>query len=301
MTTLETSGSSTVRLYPPAPKDFDPFTATVEDMKKHGLPLRPDADAEPSLAALWERQARRYRSFDHLEPRPDTATAAKQALAPFGVLDPVETCGYIAETTGATIGVMFLTWTVPDLHYNAGPTGAPNQFHTTVGLGTANARSGRAPGFLDVHVEMTVDSGENVTASMWGQGVGTINLPVKPGDVISGSLCLEDNAQGTAAYFLANETSGQTMNFVIDSGLPPADTVYAAVSRSGSNSQQPPDYNPLARFGAVYFDEISVFTTSGPLSLTSGQAVIMVNESGATLATPASLNDYAFKVVDASA
>jgi Peptidase A4 family len=301
MTTLETSGSKALRRYPPPPKDFDPFTATVEDMKKHGLPLRPDPDAQPSLAALWERQAQRYRSFDHLEPRPDTATAAKNALAPLGVLDPIETCGYIAETTGATIGVLFLTWTVPDLNYNASPIGAPNQLHTTVGLGTANARSDRAPGFLDVHVEMTVDSGDNVTAGMWAQGVGNINLPVEPGDLISGSLCLEANPQGTAAYFLANETSGQTMNFVIDSGFPPADTVYAAVSRSTNNSQEPPDYNPLARFGAVYFDEISVFTSTGPLSLTSGEAVTMVNETGATLATPVSLNDYAFKVVDAAA
>jgi Peptidase A4 family len=300
MTTVETFGRKPLRLYPAPPKDFDPFAATVQDLRRHGLPLRPDPEAQPSLAALWERQARRYRSFDHLEPRPDTTTAAKQAGAPLGVLDPIETCGYIAESTGATIGILFLTWTVPDLHYNPSPTGAPNQFHTTVGLGTANAHSDKAPGFLDVHVEMTVDSAENVTSYLWAQGVGDVNLPVKPGDVISGSLCLEDNPQGTAAYFLANETTGQTMNFVIDSGLPPADTVYAAISRNG-NAQQPPDYNPLARFGAVYFDEISVFTSGGPMSLTLGDAVTMVNESGSTLATPASLNDYAFKVVDAAA
>jgi hypothetical protein len=297
MTTQETSGSKALRVYPPPPKDFDPFTATVEDMKKHGLPLRPDPEAEPDLAALWERKARRYRSFDHLEPRPATATAAAKAITPLiSPLDPIDNCGYFL-TTGATIGVLFLTWTVPDLEYTESPTGAPNQFHTTVGLGTNKADTNRGPGFLDVHVEMTVDSAENVTAYLWAAYFGNVNLPVRPGDVISGSLCLAGDPQSIGAYFLANETTGQTINFIVDAELPPGDTVYAGISRSSNNPEQPPDYNPLARFGAVYFDEISVFTTSGPMSLTSGEAVTMVDESGSTLATAASLNDYAFKVV----
>lgn len=250
-----------VRLFPPPPKGFDPFTATVEDLKRHGLPLRPD-----------------------------TATAATDALTPASLpLDPIDSCGYNLLSTGPTIGTLFITWTVPDLEYVPSPLGDPNQFHTFVGLG-----------LLDVHVNMTVDSSHNVTCRLWASGVGDINLPVRPGDVMSGSLCLETNPQGTAAYFLANETTGQTMNFVADTGFPPAVAVNAGVSRSG-NPDQPPDFNPLARFGAVYFDEISVFTSGGPMWLTSGAATTMVNESGSTLATPARLNDYAFKVVDAAA
>ena len=179
-------------------------------------------------------------------------------------------------------------WTIPDLQYSASPIGAPNQFHTFVGLG-----------FLDLHVTMTVDSAQNVTSVLWAEGVGDINLPVRPGDQMSVSLCLETNPRGTAAYFLANETTGQTMNFAVDTGFPPAVTVDAGVGRSG-NPDQPPDFNPLARFGAVYFDDISIFTSSGPMSLTSGNAVTMVNENGSTLATPVTLTDYAFKVVYAA-
>jgi len=290
MTTQETSDRPALHLYPPPPKDFDPFTATAADLRKHGLPLRPDPHTQPALTALWERQARRYRSFDHLEPRPDTTTAARRAITPLTLpLDPIDTCGFGLLTTDATIGVLFLTWTVPDLEYVRGPLGGPNQFHTFVGLG-----------FLDVHVVMSVDSTETVTSNLWAEGVGDVNLPVRSGDVLSASLCLEANPQGTAAYFLANETTRQTMNFVVDTGFPPAVTVDAGISRSG-NPDQPPDFNPLARFGAVYFDEISVFTTSGPRLLTSGDAVTMVNQNGATLATPVKLNDYAFKVVDAAA
>jgi hypothetical protein len=286
MTTQTTPGSKALRLYPPPPPDFDPFTATVADLKKHGLPLRPDPYTQPAMAALWDRQARRYRSFDHLEPQPNVAKAAETAVTPFILpLDPIETCGFSLLTTGATIGALFVTWTVPDLQYSPSPIGAPNQFHTFVGLG-----------FLDLHVMMTVDSAQNITSVLWAEAVGDINLPVRPGDELSASLCLETNPRGTAAYFLANETTGQTMNFAVDTGFPPAVTVDAGVGRSG-NPDQPPDFNPLARFGAVYFDDISIFTSSGPKSLTSGNAVTMVNENGSTLATPVALTDYAFKVV----
>lgn len=41
--------------------------------QRHGLPLRPDSQTQPGMAALWERQARRYRHFDHLEPRLDVS------------------------------------------------------------------------------------------------------------------------------------------------------------------------------------------------------------------------------------
>ena len=242
------------------------------------------------MAALWERQARRYRGFDHLEPRPDTATAAKKALPPAGLgPDPLDSCGYNLFSPGAPFTALFVTWTVPDLRFSPGPVSVVNQFHTFVSLG-----------FLDVHVEMTVDPAENVTSHIWAQNVGQVNLPVSPGDVISGSLCLETNPQGTAAYSLANETTAQTMNFTVDTGFPPAVTISAGITRSGDLSQ-PPDFHPLARFGAVYFDEISAYTTSGPLSLTAGDAITMVNESGSTLARPVRLNDYAFKTVYAAA
>ena len=73
----ETSNRNRVRLCPPPPKDFDPLAATEEDLKRHGLPLRPDPQTQSVMAALWERKARRYRNFEHLEPqfKPATVTS----------------------------------------------------------------------------------------------------------------------------------------------------------------------------------------------------------------------------------
>ncbi|WP_157756887.1 G1 family glutamic endopeptidase [Plantactinospora sp. KBS50] len=286
MTGQETHGKARVRRCPPPPRNFDPFDAAEDDLRRHGLPLRPDPRTRPGVAALWERQARRYRGFEHLAAEFDPGTAdrdvrAASALGPA----PIESCGYELTSVAAPFTVLFVTWTVPNLRFVTSPFGV-NHFHTFVGLG-----------FLDVHVEMTVDSAQTVTSQLWAQGVGQINLPVGPGEVISGSLCLDTNAAGTAHYFLANETRGQTMNFSVDTGFPPAVTVNAGVTRGDLNLP----VHPLARFGTVYFDEISAYTTSGTRSLTSGQAITMVESNGSTLATPVRLTDYAFKTVFAGA
>jgi hypothetical protein len=287
MTRQEHPTGERVHTYPVAPEGFDPLTATKTDLMRHGLPARPDPHTEPGKAALWERLSARYRTFDHLELQLDTTTAATKKVAaatPFG-LDPTVSCGYQLFSLSAPFTALFVTWTVPDLHFSPGPFGLPNHFHTFVGLG-----------FLDVHVQMTVDSGQSVTSAIWAQSVGNIGLPVRPGDVISATLCLDTNPAGTAFYFLANETTGQTFNVSVDTGFPPAVSINAGVTRD-TDSSMPPDDNPLARFGLVYFDEISAYTTSGSPSLTSGEAITMVDEHGTTLARPVRLTEYTFKAM----
>lgn len=287
MTGKHASDRKGLRLHPPAPKEFDPFAATDKDLMRHGLPLRPDAHAQPGLAALWERQAARYRHFEHLAPQPDIATADRRlVIAPALGPDPSASCGYQLFSFGAPFTVLFVTWTVPGLHFTPSQIGV-DYLHTFAGLG-----------FLDVHVEMSVDAAQNVTSQIWAEGVGQVNLPVRPGDVISGSLCLQTNPAGTASYFLANETTAQTVSFVVDTGFPPAVSINAGVTRSWPLNQPFP---PLASFGVVYFDEISAYTTSGSRSLTSGQAITMVGQDGRTLASPVRLNEYAFKTVFVSA
>jgi hypothetical protein len=277
------AGEPTLRLHPPAPPDLDPFTAKRSVLKQHGLPLRPDPQLQPGMAALWDRQADRYRNFEHLEPQPDTSTASKKNTAALGPFDPapIESCGYSFTSQAAPFTALFITWTVPNLRFSPSPL-SPNRFHTFVGLG-----------FLDVHVEMTVDSANKVTSHLWAQGVGNVNLPVFPGDVLSASLCLDTKPPGTAHYFFANETSTQTMNFSLNTGFPPAQSINAGVTREDLNLP----VHPLAHFGIVYFDEISAYTTNGSVSLTSGNAITMVDHDGSTLARPIRISDFTFKTI----
>ncbi|BCB80397.1 hypothetical protein GCM10022251_04450 [Phytohabitans flavus] len=274
-----------VRRCPAPPKGFDPFTASQNDLIHYGLPLRPDPRTQPGMAALWERQANLVRDFEHLEAEFDATTADKQPVAASALAPaPIESCGYNLTSLSAPFSALFVNFTVPNLRFAASPLGI-NRFHTFAGLG-----------FLDVHVEMTVDSAQNVTAQLWALGVGNVNLPVAPGEVIAASLCLDTNGAGTATYFLTNQTRGQTMSFSVNTGFPPAVTINAGVTRGDLN--QP--VHPLARFGTVYFDEISAFTTSGTRSLTAGDAITMTETTGATLARPIRINEFAFKAVFAA-
>ena len=158
----------------------------------------------------------------------------------------------------------------PDLNHSPTPEQFPNHLHTFFGLG-----------FLDVHVEMTVDVAQNVTSLIRIHTGAQVALPVRPGDAISATLCLQTDAAGTANYFLANETTFQTVNLMSrpDSRRP----INAGVTRD-SQFNGPPD--PLARFGVVYFDELSAFATSGTPRLTDGLPTTMINSNGKTLAVP---------------
>jgi hypothetical protein len=275
----KTKASKTkVRIFPPPPKGFDVLAATKRDLVRHGIPQRPDPRTEPSVAALWERLARRYQSFEHLKPQL-LPGVTREPVASLSALSPLESCGFELFSPGP-IAIFSGTWTIPNL--NNTPPG-PNEFRTFFGLG-----------FLDLHVEMSVGANQNITSVIRIHTGDLINLPVKPGDAISATLCLQTNPAGTAFYGLANETTSQTVNLTIDTGFPPAVTINAGISRGG---QLTGPFSPLARFGVVYFDELVAFTPNGNRFLTNGTPTTMTDTNGSTLATPQRISDFAFKVI----
>jgi len=281
MTGKAVSDMKGVRVFPPPPKGFDALAATKTALARHGLPLRPDPHKQPELAALWEQRARRYKGFEFLEPKLLPAdTLTEPTAAGFG-LSPLISCGYELFNSTAPITMVSGMWTVPNLN-NSPNSGLPNDFRTFFGLG-----------FLDVHVEMTVDAANNITSVIRIHTGAQVDLPVSPGDSISATLCLQTNSAGTAFYGLVNETTGQIVNFTIDTGFPPAVAINGGISR-GSQFNGPPD--PLARFGVVYFDEVVAYSTNGTRLLTDGEPTTMVDSNGSTLAIPQRLNDFAFKV-----
>jgi hypothetical protein len=266
----------------PPPENFDPLTAHPGELLGYGIPRRPDPRRQPGLSALWEQQALHYRSFEHLKPELASPLRTGTAMTPEAVrLNRFGSCGYELTSHSAPFAALFVTWTVPNLRYTSAPQGF-NNFRTFVGLG-----------FLDTHVEMTVDPAHNVTATITALGVSTVGLPVQAGDALSASMCLDTAPPGRATYVLANETRSQTVNFSFDSGFPPAVTINAGISMdTGGN----PTLNALAKFGLVYFDDISAFTTDGTPSLTGGQAITMVDLDGTDLARPARLTDHTFRI-----
>ena len=271
-----------VRVFPPPPQGFDALTATTRDLTRHGLPKRPDARKQPELAAFWEQRARRYQDFEHLTPELTPPDEKPEFVAAGLGLPALVSCGFELFDSSSPITMLSGTWTVPNL-INSQSGGLSNKLHTFFGLG-----------FLDVHVELTVDAANDVTTRMTIHTGAQVNFPVRPGDVISAVLCLQTNSAGTAFYGLANETTNRTMNFSIDTGFPPAVAINGGVTRD-SVFNGPPD--PLARFGVVYFDEVVAYAVNGTRLLTNGVPTTMVERDGRTLAFPQRLNSYAFKVV----
>ncbi|HET7762281.1 MAG TPA: G1 family glutamic endopeptidase [Phycicoccus sp.] len=285
MTAKTRSTVPRLRPLPPPPADFDPFTAGARTFARHGVPPRPDPVKDPGLAALWDTTARRFSGYEHLAPEVDATTAGRPPTTLGIGPSEFQSSGFSLASTGAPFTALFVHWTVPNLVYVPTPSGR-NLFHTFVGLG-----------FLDVHVQMSVTSAQKVTAAVSASAVGDVSLPVAPGDAMSAAICLDPNPPGRANYVIANETRGQTMNFSVDTHFPPAVTVDAGVTRDLVDNN--PTASPLARFGVVYFDEISAYTTAGPRSLTGGSAITMTDLNGSVLARPVRITDYTFKVLRA--
>ena len=62
------SGAKQFPLSPPIPKGFDAAKATPKELRRHGLPLRPDPSRDPGLTAIWDRSVRHIdRDFEHLQ------------------------------------------------------------------------------------------------------------------------------------------------------------------------------------------------------------------------------------------
>jgi Peptidase A4 family len=285
MSAQDGSNEKAWRVFPAPPKDFIPLAAAPEDFWRHGLPQRPDPRLRPDLAALWDKCARRYRGFEHLDPeiKPSASTASPRPAT----LSPLENCGFSLTTSSSEpFTALFVYWTVPDLVYSPAPLNE-NHFHTFVEIAF----------IADVHVEMSVNAAQHITSVITVNGASVMNLPVAPGDAMSAALCINTHPSGsTVFYVVANETKGQTVNLSADIGnLLPALSIDAGVTLDliGNN----PTLNKLPRFGVVYFDEISAYTTAGPRSLTAGDPVTLTDLNGTTLARPVRLNDYAFKTV----
>lgn len=284
MTAQDRPNEKAWRVFPAPPKDFAPFAATPEDLRRHGLPQRPDPRAQPGLAALWDTCAHRYRGFEHLDPqiKPSASITSPRPAE----LSPIENCGYsLTSTSSEPFTALFIHWTVPDLVYSPAPLNK-NLFHTFVEIAF----------FADVHVQMSVDAAQHVTSEVTVNGA-PVNLPVMPGDAMSAVLCINTQPSGSTVFHgVANETRGQTVNLSTNNtGGPPAVGIDAGVTLDLIDNN--PTLNKLPRFGVVYFDEISAYTTAGARSLTAGDPVTLTDLGGTTLASPVRLNDYAFKTV----
>jgi peptidase A4-like protein len=209
-----TAGGS-VRTHPLPPKGFDPRTASARDLRRYGLPQRPDPAIHPQLAARWDEIFSRkityitptFRPLEELlpgvkrrgRPRRDLVTVTNSTWS-----------GAVVHAAGTQTFTWVLgQWNVPDL----APAASGGGQYTFAFIGI--------DGNTDVTQIGTVQSVSGASRSCYAvyewypnSWSALTNLPVSFGDTMIGLICLDSPTE--AFFSLLNATTGIHAGFVFD-------------------------------------------------------------------------------------
>lgn len=200
----------------PPPDDLDLLTAPDDVLRRHGLPSRPDARHDPTLARVWSRALAHRPTFVraaleqdphhglHRPPRP----AAQPSAGPDG-WGGFELSSYDAHVDRFTwaFGTLWVPPVVPDTH------GADR---LTIGfwVGLDGGYGGLGDQVLQAGVRAVVEDG-HVTYTAWTEwytdeydtpAAVVSGFPVRQGDLVSVLVCAWSDDVGTIT--LQNLTAG---------------------------------------------------------------------------------------------
>ena len=278
-----------VRTHPLPPKGFDPRTASARELRRYGLPQRPDPAMRPQLAARWDEIFSRkityvtptFRPLEELLPGVKPRGRLRQDL----VTVPNSTwSGAVVHATGSQTFTWVLgQWNVPDVAPAAGGKGSQYTFafigidgNTDVTqIGTIQSVSTAANGSVSKSCYAVYEWFPNSWSAI-------TNLPVSFGDTMIGLICL--NSPTEALFSLVNVTSGIHAGFIFDA---PAGT--ASLENQAEWILERPEVSgvnpPMPNFGEIYFE--SAMGGHGLDFLADGGTDTAINMvvNGATVAT----------------
>ena len=272
-----------VRAHPLPPKGFDPRTASARELRRYGLPQRPDPAIHPKLAARWDEIFSRKITYvtPAFRPLEELLPGIKRRARPrrdFVTVTNSTWSGAVVHATGSQTFTWVLgQWNVPDLAAAAG--GGSQYTFAFIGIdgntdvtqiGTVQSVSGASKSCYAVY-EWYPNSWSAIT-----------NLPVSFGDTMIGLICL--NSPTEAFFSLLNATSGIHAGFVFDA---PAGT--ASLENQAEWILERPEVGgvnpPMPNFGEIYFD--SAIGGHGLDFIADGGSDTAINMvvNGATVAT----------------
>ncbi|MGO9780847.1 MAG: G1 family glutamic endopeptidase [Streptosporangiaceae bacterium] len=243
--------------YNAPPPGFDLRSASAAELRRYGLPRRPDPDTEPELHAHWQHAVARVRTIVRAElgrnPALDRFSAARHRRYTAGDGTEVKFgasgwAGAIVELADINVSPPATTvsarWQVPWIDTTSQPEDPLGPMVLAVWAGIGNANDGG--GILQAGTAAQVNEQNVVNYYAWGEWypagdpapIG--NFPVTAGDVVAFTVCNTTRLSGTlhgAAYML-NETTGVATAIGID---PPG----SITSAPGTNVEwvvEAPDY-----------------------------------------------------------
>jgi hypothetical protein len=285
---LESAGGS-IRTYAMPPDGFDPRSASPLELRRYGLPQRPDPAIRPELAARWEKVFSRkltyivptFQPMQELLPGIQRRGRLRQDLVTG--THGWWSGGVVHAPAGVTFNWVLGQWNVPDV---APPVAGQGSWYSFAWIGIDGTNDLTQIGtvqYVSADANGNLSKGCYAVYEWWPQGwQGIANFPVSFGDTVLGLICL---LSPTEAYFsLLNVTSGVHAGFTftapagIMSMENQADWIFEHPGIGGESPQLP-------NFGQIYFD--SAMAGHGLDFLADGGTDTALNmvQNGTTVAT----------------
>jgi hypothetical protein len=257
LSTHQTAGART-RTHSLPPAGFNPRAASPLDLRRYGLPQRPDPTTRPKLAALRDEIFSRkltyiapaFRSVQELLPGIERQGRPRQRLA---TVTHSFWSGCVVHATGTeTFSWVLGRWNVPDVAPAAKGQSSWSSI-AWIGIdGTADVTQ------IGTVQSVSADANGNLSKTCyafwewWPHSWQAIpNFPVNFGDTMLGLICLDSPTE--AWFSLLNLTSGIHAGFVFDapsgtvSQENQAEWILERPAINGTTAQLP-------NFGEIYFD-----------------------------------------------
>ena len=288
---VRTSGTDpgSVRIHPLPPDGFDPRTASQLELRRYGLPQRPDPVIRPELAALWDEVFSRKLSYiaPAFQPAQELLPGIVRPERPrqnVTLSHPYWSGGVTHAAPGEVFGWVTGRWNVPDV---APPSDGAGNWYSFAWIGIDGTNDVTQIGTVQ---RVSADSNGNLSKQCYAvyewwphtwQAVS--NFPVSFGDTVSGLICMLSPTE--AEYSMVNITAGVYTGFKTFSA--PGNT--SSVENQAEWILEHPGVKDasaqLPNFGEIYFDSalggygLDFVADGGP------DTVLNMVENGTTVAT----------------
>lgn len=252
------SAFARVRTYPLPPAGFDARTVSPLELRRYGLPQRPDASQHPELASLWDRVF--SRKLTYITPTFQPIGELLPGVQPRGHFDPALSTFTTLNWSGCVVHAaanqkftwVHGVWNVPDVQPPAKGQGLWYSF-AWIGIGKSNIAQIGTVQYVSTDKQGNVSTGCYAAFEWWPNNWTPIgNFPVNFGDTVNGLICLQSATEASAN--LVNVTTGLSVSFDFSapSGMASDDEdqvewIMELPGYSGANPQLP-------NFGEIYFD-----------------------------------------------
>jgi len=257
------TAAGSIRTHPLPPDGFNPRAASPLELRRYGLPQRPDPAIRPQLASRWDEIFSRkltyitptFRPMQELLAGIERRRRPRQDLVT--VTHPTWSGAVVHATAGETFTWVLGQWNVPDVAPAANGQGS---WYASAWIGIDGNSDVTQIGTMQ---SVSADANGNLSKDCyawyewWVMGQTTpwhaiTNFPVSFGDTMVGLICMDSPSE--AHFNLLNVTSGILAAW--RPIVPPAGTTSLEnqaewiVERPEIKGVNP----PLPNFGEVYFD-----------------------------------------------